>query len=352
MSTAEGRTRPGWKVWAAVAVLVVVVAGLLHGYRNTNALTGDRLCGGLVSTVKADAILPGSGRLDAEGDGLADDLWDTVCEVEKSSVVLGSGRGTLTLRVREEDGDAPLKDEAWPELSEESFFSGKVTGGVDKYRGWVLLPEKCWAKQPLMVGVSSSEPVSDSEAFAALITDAARAVAAGAACGDLPEEPGTLLPPRSEAARPASDGRVCGLDGFSVRGQVPADTEVLEAGQRAPADLWSCRVSLEDDSRGPVRADGFMTYTASRDPLLIAAVKKAPGASKGQALDGREAQVVDPQRIVLSCAQGELYLAVESGLQYLEARKRHPGLPSRDTYFESFVKSASGTFGCGTSARS
>ncbi|WP_406158873.1 hypothetical protein OG298_16110 [Streptomyces sp. NBC_01005] len=351
MSTAEGRTRPGRKVWAAVAVLVVVVAGLLHGYRNTNALTGDRLCGGLVSTAKADAILPGSGRLDAEGDGLADDLWDTVCEVEKSSVVLGSGKGTLTLRVREEDGDAPLKDEAWPELSEESFFSGKVTGGVDKYRGWVLLPEKCWAKQPLMVGVSSSEPISDSEAFAALITDAARAVAAGAACGDLPEEPGTLLPPRSEAARPASDGRVCGLDGFSVRRQVPVDTEVLEAGQRAPADLWSCRVSLGDDSRGPVREDGFMTYTASRDPLLIAAVKKAPGTSKGEAPDGREAEVVERTRVVLPCARGELYLASESGLQYLEARKRHPDLPPRDTYFESFVKSATGAFGCGTSAR-
>ncbi|MFD5505041.1 hypothetical protein ACFWJS_36010 [Streptomyces sp. NPDC127061] len=351
MSTAEGRTGPGRKIWAAVAVLVVVVAGLLHGYRNTNALTGDRLCGGLVSTAKADAVLPGAGRLDAEGDGLAGELWDTVCEVEKSSVVLGSGKGTLTLRVREEDGDAPLKDEAWPELSQESFFSGKVTGGVDKYRGWVLLPEKCWAKQPLMVGASSSEPISDSAAFAALITDAARAVAAGAACGDLPEEPGTLLPPRSEAARPASDGRVCGLDGFSVRGQVPADTEVLEAGQRAPADLWSCTVALDDDSRGPVREDRFMTYTASRAPLLIAAVKKAPGTSKGEAPGGREAEVVERTRVVLPCAQGELHLASGSGLQYMEARKRHPDLPPRDTYFESFVKSATGAFGCGAAAR-
>ncbi|MFB7210138.1 hypothetical protein [Streptomyces sp. NPDC056255] len=350
MSTAEGRTRPGWKVWAAGAVLVVVVAGLLHGYRNTNVLTGGRLCGGLVSTAKADAVLPGSGRLDAEGDGLADELKDTLCEVGKSSVVLGSGKGTLTFRVRAEDGDAPLKDEAWPELSEESFFSGKVTGGVDKYRGWVLLPEKCWAEQPLVVGASSSEPISDSTAFAALITDAARAVAAGAACGDLPEEPGTLLPPRSEAARPASDGRVCGLDGFSVRGQVPADTEVLEAGQRAPADLWSCTVSLDDDSRGPVRADGFMTYTASRDPLLIAAVRKAPGTSKGEAPGGREAEVVESTGVVLPCARGELYLAAESGLQYSEARKRHPDLPGRDTYFASFVKAATETFGCGTTA--
>ncbi|GAA1316378.1 hypothetical protein GCM10009647_045170 [Streptomyces sanglieri] len=199
--------------------------------------------------------------------------------------------------------------------------------------------------------MSSSEPISDSAAFAALITDAARAVAAGAACGDLPEEPGTLLPPRSGAARPASDGRVCGLDGFSVRGQVPTDTEVLEAGQKAPVDLWSCRVSLDDDSRGPVREDGFMTYTASRDPLLVAAVKKAPGTSKGEAPGGREAEVVERTRVVLPCARGELYLASESGLQYLEARKRHPDLPPRDTYFESFVKSATGAFGCGKSAR-
>lgn len=46
MSTAEARTRPAWKVWAVVAVLVVVVAGLLHAWRNTNVLTADRLCGG------------------------------------------------------------------------------------------------------------------------------------------------------------------------------------------------------------------------------------------------------------------------------------------------------------------
>lgn len=107
----------------------------------------------------------------------------------------------MTRRVREEDGDAPLTDEAWPEPSEESFFSGKVTGGVDKHRGRVLLPERRWAEQSLIVGASSGEPISDSKAFAALITDAARAVAAGAACGDLPEEPGTLLPPSS--GRPA-----------------------------------------------------------------------------------------------------------------------------------------------------
>ncbi|MFF3126764.1 hypothetical protein ACFVRD_31630 [Streptomyces sp. NPDC057908] len=351
MSTAAGRPRPAWKVWAVVAVLVIVVAGLLHAYRNTNVLTDDRLCGGLVSMAKADVVLPGSGRLDAEGDGLADDLKDTVCEVEKSAVVLGSGKGTLTVRVWEEDGDAPLAHEAWPQLSEESFFSGKVTGGVDKYRGWVLLPEKCWTTKPVIVRANSTEPISDARAFAALVTDTARAVAARAACGELPEEPGTLLPPRSEAARPVSEGRVCGLDGFSVRGQVPAGAEVLEAGQTAPADLWSCTLFLDDDSSGFVRDDGFVTYTASRDPLLIAAVRKSPGTSKGEAPDGREAEVVNAQAIVLACAQGPLYLAADPRAQYLEARKRHPDLPRRDAYFESFVKSAAETFGCGTAAR-
>lgn len=333
-----------------MAVLVLVVGGL-HVYRNTNVLTGDRLCGGLVSTAKANAVLPGSGRLDAEGDGLADNLRDTACEVEKSSVALGSGKGILSVRVVEDRGDFAFADHGWPDPSEASFFSGPVTGGVYKYEGWVLLPEKCWTTKPVYLRGHSSEPISDTVAFAALITDAARAVAARAACGDLPEEPGTLLPPRSEAARPVSEKRVCGLDGFSVRGQVPVDTEVLEAGQTAPADLWSCTLFLDDDSRDIVREDGFMTYTASRDPLLIAAVKKAPGTSKGEAPDGREADVVDPQGIVLPCAQGDLYLAAESGLQYLEARKRHPDLPRRDAYFESFVKSATETFDCGTAAR-
>lgn len=69
MSEAEGRTRPGRKFRAAgavAAVLALVVAGL-HVYRNTDVLTADELCGGLVSTAKAAAVLPGSGRLDGKG---------------------------------------------------------------------------------------------------------------------------------------------------------------------------------------------------------------------------------------------------------------------------------------------
>ncbi|MBM7437243.1 hypothetical protein [Streptomyces sp. HB132] len=347
MSTAAGRTRPAWKVWAVVAVSVVVVAGLLHAWRNTNVLTEDRLCGGLVSAEQADAVLPESGRLDAEGAGLDEDLTDTVCRVGKSSVVLGSGEGELTVRVWAEQGDRLLDVDRSPELSETSFFAGKATGGVDGYTGWALLPEECWDTQPVIVRVSSTRPVSDRTAFATLTTDTARAVAAGAKCGDFPEKPGTLLEPRSEAARPVSEGQVCGLDGFSVRSQVPRGTEVLEAGQKAPADLWSCKLTLDDDSRGPVRTDGFMTYTASRAPLLIAAVQKAPDVSKGRAPDGREADVVKAQAMVLPCAEGgSLYVASRSGMQFMESRNRGAELPARDAYFESFVQSAVRTFDC------
>ncbi|MER6994393.1 hypothetical protein [Streptomyces sp. NPDC000410] len=350
MSTAAGRTRPSWKIWAVIAILVVVVAGLLHGYRNTNVLTADRLCGGLVSAPGADAVLPGSGRVSAEGDGIADHLPDTKCRVEKSSVVLGTGKGSMSFYVWEERGDAPFMEGGWPDPAQTSFFSGPVTGGVDTYGGWVLLPEKCWTTRPVILKAASSEPVADARAFSALITDAARAVAAKAACGDLPEEPGTLLPPRSEAARPASEGRLCGLDGFSLRGQVPADAKVLEEGQAPSADLWSCTVSLDDDSRDVVRADGFMTYTAARDPLLLAAVKKAPGTRKGTAPGGLEADVVEAHRIVLPCAQGAVYLAMEPGLQYLDTRKRHPDIPWYDPLFESFVRSAVKAFDCDTAA--
>ncbi|MBV7670606.1 hypothetical protein STHAL_14165 [Streptomyces halstedii] len=350
MSAAEGRTRPRWRVWAVGAVLVLVVAGL-HVYRNTNVLTADRFCGELVSAAKADAVLPGFGRLDAEGDGLAEGMKGTVCEIEKSSVMLGSGGGTLTVRIGEEDGDAPLTDPAWPYLADESFFSGEVTGGVDAYEGWVLLPEKCWTTKPVIVKFASSQRISDSNGFAALVTDTARTAAARAECGAVPGEPGKLLPPRSDVARPVSEGRVCGLEGLLVGGQVPAGTQVLEAGQTAPADLWSCTLYLDDDSSGFVRDDGFMRYTATRDPLLVAAVRKSPGTSEGEAPDGRKAEVVGARAIVLPCAQGALYLAVEARQQYLETRKRHPDLPQRDAYFESFVKSATETFDCGTTAR-
>ncbi|MFJ2105251.1 hypothetical protein ACIOHH_11725 [Streptomyces microflavus] len=351
MSTAEARTRPAWKVWAVVAVLVVVVAGLLHAWRNTNVLTADRLCGGLVSAAQADAVLPGSGRLDAEGEGLDEDLTDTECRVGKSSVVLGSGEGELTVRVQEDQGDELLGVDRSPALSKTSFFTGKATGGVDTYTGWVLLPEKCWDTQPVIVRVSSTEPVSGRDAFAALVTDTARAVAAAAKCGDLPEKPGPLVPPVSDEARPVREGQVCGLDGFAVRGQVPTGTKVLEAGQKAPADLWSCKLTLDDRSRESVRADGFVTYTASKDPLIAAAVRKAPGTSKGKAPDGREAEIVSPQAMILPCAEGgPLYVTSESGLQYLEASKRHPDLPKRDAYIAPFLKAAAKTFGCAAPA--
>ncbi|MGW7464968.1 hypothetical protein ACWGJT_09710 [Streptomyces xantholiticus] len=350
MSTAAGRTRPSWKVWAVVAVLFVVVAGLLHAYRNTNVLTADRLCGGLVSAAKADAVLPGSGRVSAERGGIAGDLTDTECEIGKSSLVVGGGKGTLSVRVAEERGDFPFVDGSWPDPAQASFISGPVTGGLYEYDGWVLLPEKCWTTKPVIVEAHSTEPVSDTTAFGALLTDAARAVAAEKACGTLPKEPGSPLPPRSQAARPAQEGRLCGLDGFSIRGQVLAGSEVLEAGQAAPADLWSCTVSLGGDSNRPAAQDGFMTYMAARDPLLLAAVEKAPGTHKGTAPGGREADVVEPQRIVLPCGGG-VYLAMESGLQYTETRQRHAGTPPLDTFFESFVRSAAKSFDCGTAAR-
>ncbi|MEV6782083.1 hypothetical protein [Streptomyces sp. NPDC051098] len=348
MSAAAGRTRPSWKVWAVVTVLVVVVAGLLHAYRNTNVLADDGLCGGLVSAANADAVLPSSGRVSAEGAGIADHLPDTECEIEKSSVVIGGGKGTLSVRVAEERGDFPFVDGRWPDPARASFFSGPVTGGVYEYDGWVLLPEKCWTTKPVIVEAHSSEPVSDTKAFGTLLTDAARALAAEKACGTLPKETGTLLPPRSQAARPGAEGRLCGLDGFSTRGQVPAGREVLEAGQTAPADLWSCTVSLGGDSNRPASEDGFMTYTVARDPLLLAAVEKAPGTHNGTAPGGRDADVVEPQRIVLPCRGGAVYLAMESGLQYTETRERDPDTPRRDIFFESFVQSAARTFDCGT----
>ncbi|MEU0395714.1 hypothetical protein ABZ208_23605 [Streptomyces sp. NPDC006208] len=351
MTTTAGRARPSWKVWAVIAVLVVVVAGLLHAYRNTNVLTADRLCGGLVSAAGADAVLPGSGRVSAEGDGVAGHLPDTECNVEKSSVVLGAGKGSLSIRVAEERGDFPFVDGRWPDPARASFFSGPVTGAVYDYDAWVLLPEKCWTTKPVILEAHSSEPVSDTTAFSDLITDAARAIAAKAACGDVPKGPGTPLPPRSKSARPASEGRLCGLDGFSVRSQVPADTDVLEAGQAAPAGLWSCTVSLGEDSHRPAGEDGFMTYTVARDPLLLAAVKKAPGTHKGTAPGGRETDVVEPRRIVLPCSDGAAYLAMQPGLQYTETRQRHSGTPPLDAFFESFVRSAAQAFDCGTPGR-
>ncbi|MYR81070.1 hypothetical protein K7395_12150 [Streptomyces filamentosus] len=327
-----------------MAAVVVAVVGLLHAWRNTNVLTDDRLCGDLVSAEQVDAVLPGSGRLDAEGNGLDKDLTDTVCRVGKSSVLLGSGESELTVRVWAEQGDDLLEVEHLLDLAKTSFFSGAVTGGVDRRQAWALLPEKCWTeKQPLIVRVSTAGPITDRAAFT---TDAARSVAAAAHCGDLPGKPGPLAPPVSDEARPVSEGRVCGLDGLSVRGQVPEGAKVLEAGQRAPAGLWSCSLFLDDDSSGIVRADGFMTYTVSRDPLFAAAVRKAPGTTQGKAPDGRAAEVVNTQKMILPCAQGDpLYLAMRPGMQYLEAREP-ADLPVTDDYFTPFVKAAAKTFGC------
>ncbi|MFF4941598.1 MULTISPECIES: hypothetical protein [Streptomyces] len=336
-----------------MAAVVVVIAGLLHAWRNTNVLTAGRLCGNLVSAEKADAVLPGAGRLDAEGDGLdGDDLTDTRCRVEKSSVVLGSGESGLTVRLWGVRGHDPLTFEGEPYPTGASYFNGKVTGGVDAHKAWVMLPEKCWTDRPVVAEFSVTEPASDLAAFAALATDTVRTIAARTRCGDLPEEPGTLVPPRSDAARPVSEGQVCGLDGLTVGGQVPARTKVLEEGQQAPADVWFCKLTLDDETNGFVRGDGFMKYTATRDPLLIAAMRRFPGTAESTAPDGRAAEKVDKGvGFILPCAEGgPLYLAVESGQQYLEASKVHPDLPLRDAYVEPFVKAAARTFGCAAPA--
>ncbi|WP_435597794.1 hypothetical protein [Streptomyces anulatus] len=336
-----------------MAAVVVVVAGLLHVWRNTNVLTADRLCGDLVSAEKADAVLPGSGRLDAEGDGLdEDDLTDTTCGVGKSSVVLGSGESRLTVRLWGVRGYDPLTFESEPHPTGASFFSGEVTGGVDEHKAWVMLPEKCWTDRPVVAEFNITEPAADRTAFAALATDTVRTIAARTGCGDLPEKPGTLVPPRSDAARPVSAGQVCGLGGLTVAGQVPAGAKVLEEGQKAPADLWSCKLTLDDGTSGFVRGDGFMKYTATRDPLLIEAMRKFPGTAKGATPDGREAEIVDKGvGFILPCADGDsLYLAVESGQQYLEASKRHENLPKRDAYVAPFMKAAAKTFGCAAPA--
>lgn len=355
MSTAEAadRTRPAWKVWAVVAAVVVVVAGLLHVWRNTNVLTADRLCGDLISAEQADAVLPGSGRLDAEGDGLdEDDLTDTECRVEKSSVVLGSGESGLSVRLWGVRGHDPLAFDSEPYPPGASYFTGKVTGGVNAYKAWVMLPEKCWTDRPVVAEFSINEPAADRTAFAALATDTARTIAARTQCGDLPEKPGTLISPRSDSARPVSEGQVCGLDGLTVAGQVPAGTKVLEEGQKAPADLWFCKLTLDDETNGFVRDDGFMKYAATRDPLLIAAMRKFPGTAGGTAPDGRAAEEVDKGAgFILPCADGDpLYLAVESGQQYLKASKRHEDLPKRDAYLAPFMKAAAKTFGCAAPA--
>ncbi|MFJ3432306.1 hypothetical protein ACIPMU_01910 [Streptomyces cyaneofuscatus] len=332
-----------------MAAVVVVVAGLLHAWRNTDVLTADRLCGDLVSASQADAVLPGSGRLDAEGDGLDDDdLTDTTCRVEKSSVVLGSGESGLTVRLWRVRGYDPLAFESEPYPPGASYFTGEVTGGVNAHKAWVMLPEKCWTDRPVVAEFSINEPAADRTAFAALATDTVRTIAARTQCGDLPEKPGTLVSPRSDAARPISEGQVCGLDGLTVAGQVPAGTKVLEEGQQAPADLWFCKLTLDDETSDFVRGDGFMKYTATRDPLLIDALRKFPGTTRGAAPDGREAEIVDKGvGFILPCADGgSLYLAVDSGQQYLEASKRHEDLPRRGAYVEPFTKAAATTFGC------
>ncbi|MFD8616717.1 MULTISPECIES: hypothetical protein [unclassified Streptomyces] len=68
--------------------------------------------------------------------------------------------------------------------------------------------------------------------------------------------------------------------------------------------------------------------------------------------DGRKAGKADRGvGFLLPCAAGgSLRLAEESGLQYLEAGKRHEDLPKRDTYFAPFMEAAVQTFGCAAPA--
>ncbi|MFC9177758.1 hypothetical protein ACIRPN_02540 [Streptomyces sp. NPDC101230] len=75
---------------------------------------------------QVDAVLPGPGRPDAEGDGLDDDdLTDTRRRVEKSSVIPGSGESRLGVRLRGVRGHDPLAFESEPHPPGASYFTGE-----------------------------------------------------------------------------------------------------------------------------------------------------------------------------------------------------------------------------------
>ncbi|MEV2247694.1 hypothetical protein [Streptomyces sp. NPDC049970] len=335
MTQGKGNRAPRWK-WIAPALALGVVLAAVHVWLNTNLVAGDEVCGGLVSTARADAVLSGGGRI-SDGDGLDSRPGDEVefsCTVEAPSFPSGAGAGHLRISGTHERGDFAFTDGRWPSPATVSFFSGPATGGVGKDHGWVLLPAGCAKTAPAIIE-GYAPPGSDPTALARLLTDVANRAAEQAGCApDRPlTVPGTL--PAAPARQMIPDDAMCGIRGLALPWQV-ADREAAQQtvqGRNGP--VWACEVS------------GHATFVVTQEARVLDAIASSPGFEEQPGLAGLRVSGFDQRHVVADCSGTPTYFSMELGPTYASALES-PDTPPAKTVFADFVTSVGKNYGCST----
>ncbi|MDV9187075.1 hypothetical protein R6L23_02385 [Streptomyces sp. SR27] len=350
MAEGSGRAAPGRKVLAPVVALGVLAMGAVgaHLWLNTDLLSGDEMCGGLVSTDAADAVLPSSGRV-SDRDGLDERPGDRLafsCTVESSSFLPGTDTAHIRVSAGRERGDFPFTDDGrWPNPATVSFFSGGATGavgGVGADHGWVLLPAGCTTQAGPAVVEGYAPEGSDPVRLAGLLTDVATRAAERAGC----LTGGPLVAPAALTAspepRPVEDGAVCGIEGLGFPGpggRTPeaAEGAVKETVTGVPGEsgrpTWACAV------------EGYATYAVTREPRIVEGIRASTGFEEQPPVAGRPVSGFDPRHVVADCAGVPTYFSLGFGRSYLDA-VGSPGTPRMRDLFDDFVRAAGKRLGC------
>ncbi|MFI6344315.1 hypothetical protein [Streptomyces sp. NPDC050560] len=254
---------------AVVAAAVVVVVAGVAVYFNTNVGTPGRICHGWVRTSDAAAVLGGGGpgRVTA-----SEDSPDT-CTVRRHGWLQGTG-GELVLRRAPEPGSFPFYAGDWEVSGTRHVLSGGTHGAYGASRGWVLLPRSCDGHRAgddrgraLTADITEGGPAEHPADLGRLLTAAGQRLS-GESCDGSGKHPATRdTAPAPERA--ADLGRVCGIDGFALRGvRGPKGEPVRESVTGTAERGLYCDLAFEGDREGPfarVAVVGDTAFAAALD---------------------------------------------------------------------------------------
>ncbi|UYQ62374.1 hypothetical protein [Streptomyces peucetius] len=94
-----------------------------------------------------------------------------------------------------------------------------------------------------------------------------------------------------------------------------------------------------------VERSGYITYSVTRDPLILAGIKKMDDYSAEDPIPGWPVTGVGPRHIVANCNGTETYFAMELGVQYTETLES-AGFVKDHVLFRDFVESVGKQFDC------
>ncbi|WP_139216321.1 hypothetical protein [Streptomyces sp. CC77] len=227
------------------------------------------------------------------------------------------------------------------------YFSGESSGAVHgNHQAWTWLPTACSERDLVrVVATLTSEHSADRGALAKLTVDTANRLMNRAGC-DAPKltAPSVVeTPPKERRSAPQS---LCGVDGFSLpSASTGRATPVLETAPTSRGPVWSCFVTLDNDSDESAKARGFATYAVVQDPTLIAGMKQSDTYSQKSPVQGWDVSGFDDLHIVADCGGTDTYFAMEVGPQ-LTRTWEVPGSPGSSDLFAAFVSAVGGEYGC------